>query len=380
MKTRSKTRSKNRSKHRSKQLGGQLTIKLDEWTKISNSGSYNCGIFVSDKYPTLILKCVTRSKISSINTTNQINKFLQLFVNVYDEQEINGKFYIIMQKFKGDITSIFHYHFPNIVLNDMIDKGIIDKIQKDNILKSAFNSRINLNIEKQIYDIFIENLFKLWNKYYEIICKEVAKIQLLLVELGYFYGDIKFDNIGYILSNTPILTDYRAYNAPKIFNQYLYVYFIDIDGGYNKINVNANSSLSTYTFAFEEILDNINNGFSKYLLGRPRPYTSSKLYENNIKKYTNINEVEQYLFGNNNTLNILKKFLNIEAPYFLLKKQLQEKQNSLPIDIESGFGGIIYSDKNLIEIERNEKVINETFKKIVDQEKVLGQHYFNNNG
>jgi hypothetical protein len=69
------------------------------------------------------------------------------------------------------------------------------------------NIYTNTQITLQLYDQFIDQLIQLWNEYHKLIVKEIVKIQLKLIELGYQYRDMKFDDFGY---------DYRG----KMFRKY----------------------------------------------------------------------------------------------------------------------------------------------------------------
>ena len=91
--------------------------------------------------------------------------------------------------------------------------------------------KIMQNITFELYENFMKELTEMWNNYYEIITKEIIKIKLILQKINFMYVDNKLDNYGYILSVTPIIDDYRNFRAPKIFNQYLYVYLLDHDSG-----------------------------------------------------------------------------------------------------------------------------------------------------
>jgi hypothetical protein len=134
----------------------------------------------------------------------------------------------------------------------------IEVIQKqyDNI-KRIFEKINNItDISFELYDDFITQLKTMWNNHYNIIIKEIVKIQLLLLEQKFDYMDQKFDNYGYILSNTPIMDDYRKFNAPKIFNRYLYLYFLDPQSGLYKVDDNDS--------IYQRIIGNINNGLQSY--------------------------------------------------------------------------------------------------------------------
>ncbi len=140
------------------QIGG-YTFKLDEWKKIENSGQRNCGIFLSDLYPNFILKCDTDWTLTGLKDSIEINNSIQLFPKVIDSTIIGKEVYITMQKFDGDIANMYLNIFPTIVLDKMIEDGLIDKEEKE-LLFELFIGKTSDNSLKS-YDLTIENQLQL---------------------------------------------------------------------------------------------------------------------------------------------------------------------------------------------------------------------------
>jgi hypothetical protein len=139
------------------QTGGIYKFNYNEWKSINNSGQQNCGIFINEKYPDYIVKCTTNINMNNIKIANK-SKLFPKIINILkrtqkkttttrtkiDKTEImvdrneEEKYYTTMQKFDGDITSIYFDLFPKTVLNSMINKGEINKEQ-----------------EKSLFDLFL---------------------------------------------------------------------------------------------------------------------------------------------------------------------------------------------------------------------------------
>jgi hypothetical protein len=307
------------------QLGGSsgFVFNLDEWKSISNLGGQNCGIFLSEKYPEYIIKCDNiKFGDGKVLDVNYINSKFPLFPTIINTTNIENNTYIVMQKLNGDITSIFFNLIPNQILdNDMYRE------QKDNIYK-LFRLKLKdyLSLSDEIkdiktvsfklYDKFMMNLLELWELYYPIIIKEMIRIKLLLFTLGYQYYDNKFDNYGYILSDTP-----NHELSPKLFDKYFHVYFIDWESGLSPVNKNDLGNVLN-----NNIIKDINNGVDYDILNGFnfrnifKKYSSSdeldpdinsilqKEYNFDISKFkhsfTNITDVEHYILGG--------KILNIQ--------------------------------------------------------------------
>jgi len=155
------------------QLGGTYTLDLKEWKPIENVGKMNCGIFISDIYPKYILKCSpTVSEI--LDLVKEINISNKLFPDIINSTIIESKEYITMEKFDGDITSIYFNLFPRKVLENMITKGIINKEEGDkifNLFLGKFNNntpnsnQIYFRINKLMHDCIKDpNIYQLYLK------------------------------------------------------------------------------------------------------------------------------------------------------------------------------------------------------------------------
>ena len=341
------------------QIGGYI-LKLEEWTKIENSGQHNCGIFISDIYPKYILKCESSNELGTIHEVININNKIQLFPKIIDFTTIENSTYCTMQKLDGDITNIYFNLFPKIALKNIIDNELINEKQKETLFdlflgkcnytmqnskdlsiflnkiifdclidpeiydlyiqylesnpqvinknsnftikgneyNNIYNFNIDMTIESfndsknildkikkfsdislELYDKFMNELIKLWESYHEIIIKEIIKIKLVLLKLGYCYEDNKYDNFGYILSNIPI-DDFRRFKAPRIFGKYLYVYFLDWESGFSKIS-NGNEE-----YTLKKIINDVNESFKYYSANGQyyiSPINDSKIRNNSGK-------------------------------------------------------------------------------------------------
>jgi hypothetical protein len=376
-----------------RQLGG-FKLDLTEWRSISTSGEQNCGIYISDKYLDYIVKCERMINTDNIKHINEINSQKQLFPKIIDNQIIENKHYIIMQKMDGDITDIYFDVLPKITLNNMLKEGKINQQQKDNLLilfkgkikytyqspnaiNLIFNSKIQLdcliddsiyteykqlyiknpkikgttnniiingkmyddlffddiekfekditdlknkiiklnamsNITLELYDTFIDELTKLWSYYYPIIAKEIIKIKILLLELGFIFTDNRYDNFGFIINSLPLDNDYRKDKVPKILDGYLYVYFLDWDNSLYQANSRDSEFIETYT---EEIIDAMNNNCENYSFARG----------NNLLNYINISKLKS-IYNINQLLNSeIIKILEKEYIFNLYEFNLKPK-------------------------------------------------------
>jgi hypothetical protein len=359
-----KYRYKNQNLFLKKQIGGEFN--LEEWTKIPNSGQRNCGIFISELYPDRIVKCGGSDMYSKIQYVFDINGIMKLYPTIFDNKLINEQYYVTMQKLDGDITDIYFNVLPNHVLNNMIESHMINDIQKNDILK-LFKGKMNYTMDNpnriwinisdiisdidkyqkefdiiktitptitiDIYDTFIAKLIETWDIYHPIITKEIIKLILLLLNLGYHDNDNKFDNYGYILSDIK-LDDIRGGDVPKIFDKYFYVYGLDFDGldkikvddyknifrylisdvngglnfgvngQYNLTYLNGNSLLNYYEFDLTPL--NINPEIIS-ILQKQYTFDITKFKHN----FTNIREIETFAFGVE--LTSRPEFISIES-------------------------------------------------------------------
>ena len=244
-------------KCKNKIQSGGGTCDMTKWKELSNSGQKNCGIFINEEDPLVLMKCGSKIDKSVID----INATAHIFPHTYEECE-NETFKqpsVIMEKLDGDITHIYFNILVNETLNEMYtDTRIIQSIKTIFNIKTPFTLQRTGSYEKynalltqisesnliniEMYDNFITNLFKKWDEYYKVISKEIIKIKLKLLELGYDYTDMKYDNFGYKLEDVLISGDYRGTDIPRLFGKYFYVFCLDWDSGLTSSKPNENSS------------------------------------------------------------------------------------------------------------------------------------------
>ena len=290
-----------------KQKGGAI-CNLEEWVEITNNGQQNCGIFIHKTNPSIIMKCGA----SMSKNIEKINSQASIFPKEISEcNDSKNRTYLIMERLDGDITSIYFNILPMIVLDKMqLDKNtirdikmifdiktnttmkpIIPKDQQENILGTI--SSTNKNITLKLYDTFIDKLKEEWIVYHNIISKEIVKVLLKLLELGFSYNDMKFDNFGYKLSDTIIGTDYRKGDVPKIYDKYFYVYILDPVSG---LSILFNQEYDNFE-RYLEYNTNYESGFS---------FQEIETTLNNFKKQQNLNELktiyENYILESNKNL------------------------------------------------------------------------------
>lgn len=219
-------------------------LDLSEWTEITTYGQRNCGIFLSDRYPDLILKCDSYDPTVEI-VKDVINPQIQLFPDIVDVSKYDGKIYITMQKLDGDITNYYIKYLLDQVLKTHPKKDQLNEIFNLKLrgpysisLSSKDIARLNsYTVTEPEYDRFIEQLYGLWTTAHKTVMKEVIKIRLDLFSLGYKYTDNKFDNYGFNLE------PFR-------------VFFLDWQSGLNDIN-------KEFTWvAIDSLIEDVNKGIA----------------------------------------------------------------------------------------------------------------------
>ena len=160
--------------------------------------------------------------------------------------------FVKMNRLNGNINDLLYTLVPNHVIDTMIRDGkcspeIRKKILETFNSKMGTNIRINksklkqkmdqrtiqnldsllefMNYDINLYKDFIINLYILYNEILPIIVKEITIMFILLLSVGYRYMDFKFDNFGYILSETNLEDDFRkGEDVPKILGKFIYIY------------------------------------------------------------------------------------------------------------------------------------------------------------
>ena len=269
-----------------KQQGGSNPI-LENWTLVNNNGQHNCGIYTHASDTTLIMKCVLGTNCKTPEW-DDVNSKSHIFPIIKDKKidQKTQKCFIIMERFDGDITSIYFNLLPDMVLKSISKDNetirqmkqlfdiktpatmnpIIPVAQRTNILASI--NRSGTILTDKLYKQFIERLTQEWQKYHIIITNEIVRVLLKLLELDYYYNDMKFDNFAYKLSDTIIEDDFRKDNVPKIFNnKYFYVYIIDPESGLHSLHNSIKYQVETVTPEIRETIPPIiNKNACKYLI------------------------------------------------------------------------------------------------------------------
>ncbi len=178
--------------------------------------------------------------------------------------------------------------------------------KKYNYIKKKLQTIITINnITIELYDEFINRVLELLYEHHTMIFNEMIKKSLLLTSIGYYYSDNKFDNYGYILSNTQI----NDLDVPIFMDKYFYVYFLDWDSGLIKLN-----TTSDYNSIYTHIIDHVQskskyfsvNGQNKLSIINTDIISFGTYGNNDIGDY-NIDDIHNLLNININTFNILKK-------------------------------------------------------------------------
>lgn len=279
------------------QIAGEITD-LEGWTNLKNPGFLNCGIFINDEHPSELIKCTNSLQKNIIRNVNNINSIFNLFPRIIDTGEFiyEGRMrgFVKMNRLNGNINDLLYTLVPNHVIDTMIRDGKCSSEIKENILRT-FNSkkgddRIKINksklkqgmdeittqnldslLEFMIYDIdlykdFIINLYILYNEILPIIVKEITIMFILLLSVGYGYTDFKFDNFGYILSETNLEDDFRkGEDVPKILGKFIYIYILDWDTGFKPLirleefRSTLDSIVSRFRLGMDDFLTRLNH-------------------------------------------------------------------------------------------------------------------------
>ena len=252
-------------------LDGDITsIFFNLFPKIILAKMLNKKIITEEQKENILI--IFEGKIS--NTMNNSKSFNGLYDNelTFDYLHDFDVFFIYIEYLRANPESInkttiitikgktyekYNFDIQRTIKRYEDQKQLLKKIQK-----------IMQNITYKLYDNFMKELTEMWNNYYEIITKEIIKIKLILQERQYRYIDNKLDNYGYILSVTPKMDDYRNFHAPKIFNQYLYVYLLDPDSGLLKIE-----DSNDLNFNQDNLIQDINSGMRYYSVNGQYPIT-----------------------------------------------------------------------------------------------------------
>ena len=154
------------------------------------------------------------------------------------------------------------------------DQQIADTIE--------YINKILLNpISEELFDNFISRLYEKIDYYMPLLIKEILKINLELIKIGFYHYDNKFDNYGFKLINKEEKIDdgFERLNLPEIDGKFIYIYFLDWDSGLYELITTRNSKYNEnykiiseefakiYNDAYEKIIGKININFDFGLFG-----------------------------------------------------------------------------------------------------------------
>jgi hypothetical protein len=165
---------------------------LEGWEKIPNYGQRNCGIYISPIYhPKKIMKCES-DNLEKVIYSNTVNTTIgDIFPQIYEIHKIKDYYFIIMEKFDGDLTKlIYELSVDNVITKLKISDS--DKIQikfiYDNLMpKTLNNSKLQgANVLTEFVDIFKDS--KKNKEFIEAINKQLIGQEELLLK------NIEFDD------------------------------------------------------------------------------------------------------------------------------------------------------------------------------------------
>jgi len=236
-------------------------LNFELWTKIINNGQKNKGIYLHKFNSDIIMKCENNIDPNIIKYVKYINSIKHIFPIIHNIINYDNYFYTIMEKFRGDITSLYLNEIPILVLKKMeLDmktacqlKTIFDiktpalypKINESeyNCLLKEINN--NQSITFDLYDLFINNIFNYWNKINFSVLKKICKNKIILLKNGYRYNDDKLDNYAYNL--------YNNFEEEPIIK--FKIFIIDWSSGLSKLGMrsiyNKKNNITRYCFSKE---------------------------------------------------------------------------------------------------------------------------------
>jgi hypothetical protein len=124
---------------------------FNNWSKITNSGQQNCGVFLSEEKPDKILIC--RGSIGKVDDLEYVQSRGIFFPILYNIYSLDDKYYMEYEKMEGDITSIFYSKIPQEIANS--EKYVSNKEQ----LLYFFDLKIKTTMNNGLKEITIDKLF-----------------------------------------------------------------------------------------------------------------------------------------------------------------------------------------------------------------------------
>jgi len=278
---------------------------------------------ISEEIAKLIVH-ILNLKISNKYNINLFNIRLILDGNIKNKEEYFHFLYHIrslpVEKRNDEYTftlckDIIKY-ITDVSIADVCEDKYHDLLHKQYIYKHVndiyaqykdalfiINLILQENVDIDIFDKFITKLFLLFDEYLKLIVKEILKINLELIKIGYTHSDNKFDNYGFKLVSLEHINDdnFERGEHPIIDGKKLLVYFLDWDSGLSLIGEEQNiydkdyreilrtEYAKVYQKGFDNIASKINQKFNFNLMGQ---YTLYGV----IKNIININPILNDVF------------------------------------------------------------------------------------
>lgn len=320
-------------------LGGFNVIKFNDesfmnnWIKQHNFGQFNCGIFFIKDDNDKIVKCEDYNNSSIIQKLLDNNIFI--FPKIYEIIEYNKKYYTIMEKLDGDLTSFLFNYIPNKILNDM-------------------------NLDKDYYKIFYEKIPKtfnsnkdlrsfLWNNlYYHIIYDKDLRPKVIDAYNKHYDNQKKIKNKSWNYDN--LIYDYNGEKLEIYYKENINLQdeFDYIDNKLKYYN-NLNLKYDLYVKYFDKINNEINLVLRNIMtiIKKIKLLLLSYDYEYFDNKFDNfaykiIDKPNNFSFKYHD-LNIEIRLLDWSSGLFLNK---EDKYNILYEDIDSMLNEIIKENYN----------------------------------
>lgn len=298
----------------------------NNFNKINNKGTQNCGVFLKLNDNNKILVC-SKNRMNSDDKqfllTNEgiypklYEELIELSLDKLTNKKIN-KYYYLWEKMDGDIRTLYHETIPMSVLGNnynifeyKLDKpytiyyatnDLFDLMNRHNgyrIIETRFlyqdedsgklfcnrkdyeNIIYRINSLKSCSDIYIDVKFKnILNQITSVhtqLIKSISKHIYTLIQNDYFYTDLKLDNIVYKYDN-----DSNKYNF----------FLIDPDSTLSK---NSNFIGRTREKSLIQLMTYIKNKFENFKMNDLFP----DMYNTFLEPMFNIIELDDGLYVGN---------------------------------------------------------------------------------
>jgi hypothetical protein len=378
---------------------------LKGWRKISNPGQQNCGIFINDEQPNRLIKCDT-TRVDLTKMADEISKQTKykIFPEIYSITVFNGSNYTEMERFNGDLTDLIMHLLPKEILNRM---GLSEDLKDDilfiyeamipktsdrefflrhfdnasmylyehptaNISEipnfPAWKSEKNIKEEVQMFDKLSKRLHKsdvTYDQYKRFInrlidelkrmipeiTKQIFMLQYELDRLGYHYGDYKYDNFGFTLSDKPKEHLGITWTNNKFYGRYYYVHILDWGSGLSKgvdnpiryynetqlFSVHGQYNLRTISDHIMNRIDGLDKYFPKEIINIITSDFKTE-YDFPKKNFTTMDEIRQDIVSSERPVKLPSNYIydQIDDRTYVIIAGSSGRNNFVRLVIEDG--------------------------------------------